>query len=140
MSKARKNPASRARVNAKWTPELVAEVADLHREGAYLNESCALVGGTYDGLRDAMAREPEYAAQIAKAHAERAAFLRGMVEGGDDSKNWRWLLERWSRENYAPPTSKVESKAELTGKDGAPLVAMSLEDLAAAAARKASEE
>lgn len=152
MSKARKHPASRARATV-WTAERVDAVCRRHAEGAFLKHACAAEGGTYDGLIDAMARDPEITAKVHSAHAAGVdLYIARMNEAGaevdsegrkirfGDWKREAWMLERFDREVFAPPTSKVESKAELTGKDGAPLVAMSLEDLAAAAARKASEE
>ena len=126
MSKARKNPASRARATV-WTTERVDAVCVRHAAGAFLKHACALEGGTYDGLIDAMASSPEIAARVEKAHAEGVELLRrrkdSAMPGDDDWKKYAWDLERFDREAFAPPTSKLESKNEHTGKDGAPLAA-----------------
>ena len=143
MSKARKNPTSRARATV-WTTQRVEAVCARHAAGTFLKHACALEGGTYDGLVDAMARDPEIAAKVAKAHAEGVELLRkrkdSAMPGDDDWKKYAWDLERFDREAFAPPTSKVESKNEHTGKDGAPLLIMTPEDMAAAAARKAGSK
>ena len=143
MSKARKNPASRARATV-WTAERVEAVCTRHADGVFLKHACALEGGSFDGLRDAMASDPEIAAKVEKAHAEGVELLRrrkdGALPGEDDWKKYAWDLERFDRTEFAPPTSKVESKNEHTGKDGAPLLIMTPEDMAAAAARKAGSE
>ena len=118
MSKARSNPASRAR--AEWTPELVRKVASRHADGVWLKHACALEGGTYDGLIDACAREPEYRAIIDEAHAQGAEKRRSRLELSDDWRREAWELERWDQAVFHL-TNKVESKAELTGKDGGPL-------------------
>ena len=143
MSKARKNPASRARATV-WTAERVEAVCTRHADGVFLKHACALEGGSFDGLRDAMASDPEIAAKVEKAHAEGVELLRrrkdGALPGEDDWKKYAWDLERFDRTEFAPPTSKVESKNEHTGKDGAPLLIMTPEDMTKAAARKAGSE
>jgi hypothetical protein len=129
MSKARKNPASRARATV-WTTERVDAVCVRHAAGAFLKHACALEGGTYDGLIDAMASSPEIAARVEKAHAEGVELLRkrkdSAMPGDDDWKKYAWDLERFDREAFAPPTSKLESKNEHTGRDGAPIAVRSI--------------
>lgn len=125
--RSKKNPASRARgIRVKtpsvWTDERVMLAVKHHRAGAWLNEAAALVGGTYDGLRDALERSPQLRLEMDRAHAQRASELRRQIEeDGDKDKGLRWLLERWSRDTYAPPTTKAETKNEHTGQGGQPL-------------------
>lgn len=123
-------PASRARTNTVWTPERVEAVCERHAAGTWLKHACALEGGTYDGLIDAMARDPAIAAKVHAAHALGAEARRERMGFSEDWKREAWELERWDRELFHLAT-KVEAKTELTGANGGgiQIVVGSLEEL-----------
>jgi len=107
----------------------VERVAKRHASGTWLKHACALEGGTYHGLYEAMDREPAFRELIDRAHAQRADELRALkasaMPGEDDWKKWAWDLERWDREAFAPPTNKVDAavKVEPLSPETAALVA-----------------
>lgn len=150
MSRARSNPASRAR--ASFDDALVARIAVRHADGSWLKHACAIEGATYEGLRDACAREPRWAAIIAKAHAEGAETMRRRILDASvdvhgeqpvrtgDWKRDAWMLERWDRDLFHLAT-KVEAKTELTGANGGgiQIVVGSLEELRRLAANTEDE-
>lgn len=111
-------PGSRARARAAtvWTPARVEAVCARHAGGEFLKHACAAEGGTYDGLIDAAARDPEIRAAVDKAHAEAVALLRSRKDsampGEDDWKKYAWDLERFDREAFGPPTQKLDVKNE----------------------------
>ena len=144
MSKARQNPGSRARAETVWTPERVAAVAHRHAAGAFLVTACRLERGSYDGLRDALARHPEWRADIDEAHAKWEVELQERARNaeGEAARTARWELERWSRETFAPPTTKVEAKNEHSGVAGGgiQILVASPEELRKLAAPKIPED
>jgi hypothetical protein len=132
VSRTRSNAASRAR--ATFDDALIGRIAARHASGTWLKHACALEECSVEGLRDACVREPRWAVVIEKAHAEGAEVMRlrmleaGTEEDGEgrtvrvgDWKREAHMLERWDPGTFHL-VSKSESKTELTGKDGAPLV------------------
>lgn len=121
--RAAEGTASRARVETVWTAELVRRVCERHREGAFLNTACAAERVSYEGLRDALARHPEWRLDVDEAHAawEQVLLERIRTLEGEPARAARWELERWSRETFAPPKQQVESKNEHTTPAGGPI-------------------
>lgn len=116
--------ASRARADRQpWTPAQVAEVCALVEDHLDLASACEAVGLTYDGLRNAMARDESIMVAVRKSQALAAHKLitHALASPGADAKAPLWLLERQQRERYKPPKAEVEQKNEHSGPGGAPI-------------------
>ena len=132
----------RARARKVWTPAMVAEVCGYIEDHLDIASSCEKAGASYEGLRDAMATDPEIAEAVRRSQATstHALVTHALASTGADAKTALWLIERHQRERYKPPKAEVESKNEHTGKDGASLPAQVIvvteEQMLAAASRK----
>ena len=95
-----------------------------HATGVFWKHCLDAEGLSESGWHEAKAREPRYvlAQQRAKAAGVEALRRRRdqLIEDGfrGEWKAAAWDLERFDREAFAPPTSKVESKNEHTGRMG----------------------
>jgi len=101
-----------------WTEERVRAVCERHAAGEWLTHACAREGGVVNGLKKACEREPRYAVMLADAHARGVEHFRERMDRASredgDWKREAWLLERFDRTNFAPPTREVQLDATTT--------------------------
>lgn len=114
---------------ATFDDETVRRMCAEHETGVFWKHCLDAEGLSESGWHEAKARRPDFERWQRAAKARGVAKLRreldSLVEAGmrGEWKSKAWFLERFDREAFTPPTAKVESKTEVTGKDGAPLVA-----------------
>lgn len=127
---------ARARGTSKLDDACVDRICDRIARGEFKKHACQAEGVSDETLRVLERDDATIAAAVAEAHAAGVDTLRARLnECGEetddkgrtirygDSRRELWLLERYDREAFAPPTQKVDAKNELTGKDGSPLIA-----------------
>ena len=125
---------ARARTPYKLTDEVVERICARIAAGSFIKHACEAEFVTDEALRLLCERDDGARAAVSAAGVSGTEALLKRLEktepeyddegrrvGGDDWKKFAWLAERRDREVLGPPTSKVESKSELTGANGAPI-------------------
>lgn len=121
-------PSFLERAASSFDDPTVERMCEMHALGSFWKTCLDSEGLSESGWHEAKKREPRYALAQQRAHAAGVACLEkrrdSLVRNGPKGE-WKaltWQLERYDREAFAPPVTKSETKGELTGKDGAPLL------------------